>query len=98
MATQELISITRLCSLYEIEISFISHLKELGLIELTTIEEVSFVHKDYIDDVERMIRLHRDLKVNPEGIDVIFNLLHKVDRLHHELNTLKNRLKLYERD
>ena len=96
MATRELISITRLCSLYEIEVSFISHLKELGLIELITIEEVHFVHQDNIDDVERMIRLHRDLEVNPEGIDVIFNLLHKVDHLHQELNTLKNRLRLYE--
>lgn len=98
MATRELISITQLCSVYEIEVSFISHLKELGLIELTTVKQVEFVHQDYIDDVERMIRLHRDLEINPEGIDVIFNLLHKVDRLHNEVKSLQNRLRLYESD
>lgn len=96
MKTQDLISVTRLCSLYEIEVSFVSHLRELGLIQLTSIEESYFVHRDYIEDVERMIRLHRDLEVNPEGIDVIFNLLHKVDCLHNEVNALKNRLRLYE--
>lgn len=96
MKTQDLISVTRLCTLYEVEVSFISHLKELGLIQLTSVEEAYFVHRDYIEDVERMIRLHRDLEVNPEGIDVIFNLLRKVDRLHNELNTLKSRLQLYE--
>lgn len=96
MNTQDLISVTRLCSLYEIEVSFVSHLRELGLIQLTSIEEVYFVHRDYIEEVERMIRLHRDLEVNPEGIDVIFNLLRKVDRLHNEVNNLKNRLRLYE--
>jgi hypothetical protein len=98
MATQQLISIKRLCSLYEIEVSFISHLKELGLIEITTVEEVSFVYQDYIEDIERMIRLHRDLEVNPEGIDVIFNLLQKINRLYNETNALKNRLRLYESD
>ena len=98
MKTQDLISVTRLCSLYEVEVSFVSHLKELGLIQLTSVEETYFVHRDYIEDIERMIRLHRDLEVNPEGIDVIFNLLRKVDRLHNELNTLKSRLRLYEGD
>jgi phage terminase small subunit len=96
MKTQDLISVTRLCSLYEIEVSFVSHLRELGLIQLTSIEESYFVHRDYIEDVERMMRLHRDLDVNPEGIDVIFNLLHKVDHLHNEVNELRNRLRLYE--
>jgi hypothetical protein len=98
MTNKDLISLTRLCSLYEIEVSFVSHLEELGLLELTAIEEDFFIHRDRVEEAERMIRLHRDLQVNPEGIDVIFNLLHKVDRLHHELNDLRNRLRLYEKE
>ncbi len=43
-----------------------------------------------------MIRMHHDLEVNPEGIDVVFNLLQKIERLQKDLNTTKNRLRLYE--
>ncbi len=43
-----------------------------------------------------MIRIHHQLKVNTEGIDVVFNLLQKVDDLRNELNTVRNRLRLYE--
>lgn len=43
-----------------------------------------------------MIRIHQDLEVNPEGIDVIFNLLRKVDELKNELAAAKNKLRRYE--
>ncbi len=45
-----------------------------------------------------MIRLHHELNVNIEGIDVVFNLLEKEKELREELIALKNRLKLYEND
>ena len=45
-----------------------------------------------------MIRLHNELNVNIEGIDVVFNLLEKEKELREELNALKNKLKLYEND
>ena len=43
-----------------------------------------------------MIRIHRELNVNIEGIDVVFNLLNKVDVLQSEINAVRNRLRLYE--
>jgi hypothetical protein len=43
-----------------------------------------------------MIRMHQELDVNIEGIDVVFNLLQKIDGLQNELTALKNRLRLYE--
>ncbi|MES2629381.1 MAG: chaperone modulator CbpM [Bacteroidota bacterium] len=46
--------------------------------------------------VERMVNLHHELGVNSEGIDVIFNLLDRVERLQDELRTMRNRLGLYE--
>ena len=40
--------------------------------------------------------MHQELDVNIEGIDVVFNLLQKIDTLQKELTALKNRLNLYE--
>ncbi|MCW8980753.1 MAG: chaperone modulator CbpM [Altibacter sp.] len=96
MKKTEYITVQQLCASYEIETSFVSTLHEMGLVQLKQLEDTSCIPQEAVHDVERMIRLHRDLRVNPEGIDVIFNLLEKVEMMHEELNNLRNRLKLYE--
>ncbi|MFC2098469.1 chaperone modulator CbpM [Bacteroidota bacterium] len=95
---KNLIAITTLCSTYEIEFSFIDALHKTGLIQIVIIEQDHFIHQDQIRDLEKMIRLHHELNVNMEGIDVVFNLLQKEKELREELIALKNRLRLYEND
>ncbi len=96
MKTENLISIETFCYNYEIEFSFIHSLYDYGLVEITTIEEEEFLPKEKISDVEKMIRLHQDLGVNLEGIDVIYNLLNRVQNMQEEINSLKNRINFYE--
>ncbi|MFT4849999.1 MAG: hypothetical protein ACI83B_002548 [Sediminicola sp.] len=98
MNKKPLISTLTLCSYYNIEISFLDALNKMGLIEIEIIEQKEFIHQDQITDLERVIRLHNELNVNLEGIDVVFNLLDKERKLRNELNALKNRLRLYEND
>ena len=98
MNKKPLISTLTLCSQYNIEISFVDALNKMGLIEIEIIEQKQFIHQDQISDLERIIRLHNELNVNLEGIDVVFNLLEKERKLRNELNALKNRLRLYESD
>ncbi|MRT92238.1 chaperone modulator CbpM [Ancylomarina sp. 16SWW S1-10-2] len=93
-----LIAITTLCSHYEIEFSFIDALRKTGLIQIVIIEQDQFIDQDQISELEKMIRLHNELNVNIEGIDVIFNLLEKEKELREELSALKNRLRLFEED
>lgn len=98
MTQQQLISIKTICLHYNIEISFIDALTQIGLIEFEIIEQNQYIHQDQISNLEKIIRLHNELNVNIEGIDIVFNLLEKERELQHELNTLKNRLRLYEND
>ncbi len=98
MTEKFLISTQTLCSHYSIEIPFINALDEMGLIKIKIIDQKQFIHQDQISDLEKIIRLHNELKVNLEGIDIVFNLLEKERRLRNELNALKNRLRLYEND
>ena len=95
---KNLIAITTLCSTYEIESSFFDALHKTGLIQIVIIEQDNFIHLDQIGDLEKMIRLHHELNVNIEGIDVVFNLLEKEKELREELIALKNRLRLYENE
>ena len=93
---KDFVAIPTLCSHYEIEVSFIDALHQTGLIQLEVIEEQDCVHHDQIRDLEKMIRIHQDLNVNIEGIDVVFNLLEKQRQLREEVTQLKNKLKRYE--
>jgi len=96
MTEEHFISITTICRQYEIDFTFVDSLKRMGLIQVEIIEEDPCIHADHIGDLEKIIRLHQDLNVNLEGIDVVFHLLEKERALRNELNTLKNRLRIYE--
>ncbi len=96
MSTKELIPIEQFCKIYEIEFSFIHSLNEFGLIEITYIDKAKFIEIEKIQEVEKMIRLHNDLGVNFEGIDIIFNLIQKIDSLQNRLNSIQNQLNIYE--
>jgi hypothetical protein len=96
MNTENFILIPTLCSHYKVELAFFIHLNEMGLIEIQTIEQNQYIHQDSIYEIEKMIRMHHELDVNIEGIDVVLNLLQKIDALKTELNLVRNRLRLYE--
>lgn len=98
MDTEKYIPVLHLCDLYQIEISFFKELNEEGLIELVSKQNSMYVHEEKLYKVERIIRIHRELNVNIEGIDVVLNLLEKVDTLQNEVYSMQSRLRLYEDD
>lgn len=98
MKEQQLIPTDTLCSHYNIEITFVDTLHQMGLIQIEVVEQKHFIHHDQISVLEKIIRLHQELHLNLEGIDVVFNLLEKEKELRNELIVLKNRLRLYEDD
>ena len=98
MKEQYLIPTQTLCSQYNIENSFFDALNQMGLIQIEIRKNTQFIHQDQIGALEKIIRLHHELNVNLEGIDVVFNLLEKEKKLRDELNAIKNRLRLYEND
>jgi len=93
MSTQELIPATDFCISHNIDITFIRSLHDYGLIEVTTIEQSSFVHTEQLPQLEQFIRLHYDLDINLAGIDAISNLLQRVEQMQNEIRMLKNRLR-----
>ena len=96
MNTKDLIPIKQFCKIYEIEFSFISSLNEFGLIELIYIDKDEFIELEKIQNIERIIRLHNELGVNLEGIDIITNLIEKIDTLQKRLHSVQNQLDIYE--
>ena len=96
MKKEKLILINKLCTHYQVEMSLFTDLHDFGIIEIITIENSYFIHEDKISKVEKVVRMRKDLNINLEGIDTVLNLLDKINDLKIELNSVKNRLQLYE--
>ena len=98
MIVREFIPTETLCIHYNIEISFIDALTNVGLIEIIIIEQNRCIHQDQIGNLEKIIRLHNELNLTIEAIDIVFNLLEKEQELQNEIIGLKNRLRRYENE
>jgi len=90
------ITVKQFCTAYKIPQSFIDSLSSFELIELIEIENSKHVHINDIQNIEKMIRLHYDLHVNFEGLDVINHLTSQINSLQKELIDLQNKLEFYK--
>jgi len=96
MQEENLIPANEFCLHHNIEINFIYSLQEFGLLEVISTEETVFIPENQLTELEKMVRLHYDLNINMEGIDVIRHLLERIEAAQHELNELKNELRIYK--
>lgn len=95
---KEVILVKEFCSSHQVEISFIQSLEENGLIETITIDQSLCIYSNEIPKLERIVRLHRELNINPEGIDVINEMLKRMEEMQQQMNEMKNRLEFYTRE
>jgi hypothetical protein len=93
---ENLIPVDVICANHNIEISFLRSLEETEMIEITTIEKNAYIQESQLHDLERIVHLYFDLDINLEGIDTIKHLLYRLNDMHNEIISLKNRLRLYE--
>ncbi|MEO8534808.1 MAG: chaperone modulator CbpM [Flavobacterium sp.] len=96
MNSENLIQIKQFCVYHEIENTFITELNNYGLVEIIIQEEDEYLHTNQLPAIEKMIRMHYDLKINFEGIDAIAHLLNKIETLQQNLTATQNKLRLFE--
>jgi hypothetical protein len=94
----EMISLNEFCAGHEVEISFVQSLEDHGLVEIVIINQTLCVHANDLPKLERIVRLHHELNINPEGIDVIDHLLNRMKEMEHEITALRNQLHFFEKE
>jgi hypothetical protein len=72
-------------------------LNDMGLIQIETINEAAFIAEATLSDLDKIVRLHTELNLNWEAIDVVFNLLHQVDDLQLALKSVRQKLDMYQK-
>jgi chaperone modulatory protein CbpM len=96
MSSEELISAREFCSYYHVELSFIHNLHESGLIGMILQDGAAFLPTGELPVLEKFVRWHYELAINPEGIEALSHVLQRVERLLEENRALRNRLRRYE--
>jgi len=88
------ISVNRLCNEYSLDVYFFEYLYNQGIIQLVVWENLEYIELEVLDKVEKLIRIHQDLEVPVNSLDVVINLLEKIETLQKEVNTIRNNSEL----
>ncbi len=96
MEKDQLIATDQFCTYYNVSGSFVESLLDLGLVETVRVQEVQYLHVTHLHEIERMVRLHDDLEINPQGIEAVHLLLKRIGYMQDEILRLRNRLRFYE--
>lgn len=96
MELQELIIVDLYCKECQIEITLIEELADFGLINLIQEDGARYIHSNELPHLQRVIQFHNDLNINKEGIEVILNLLDRLNQQNQDIRYLQEKLKLYE--
>ena len=96
MQPSHLIPVREFCVHHHIEITFIQLLAQQGLVETVAIEQAIYVEPEQLPRLEKFVRLHQDLAIHTDDLDVVNDLLDRLEGLQHEVTRLQNRLIFYE--
>ena len=96
MEPQELIIVEVFCRECNIEFTLLEELEDFGLITMHEDNGLKYIHSDHLPKVEKVIRFYNDLSINKEGIEVVMDLLERLNQQNLELKYLQDKLRLYE--
>ena len=69
---------------------------EVELIEILEVERQPVIRHSELDRLERLVRLHRDLEISPQGLLAVDHLLERMEQLQEEVLELRRRLGRWE--
>lgn len=96
MSHEDMIPLHTFCVHYQVEDTFIRRLADYGLVETRVVRDAEYILGDAVGRAEKLVRLHHELHIHPEDLDVVSELLDKLEAAREELRMLTARLRSYE--
>ena len=88
----ERISREELVKIYNVEITFFNELVDSGLLNIHTDDEIHYLMYEDLPTFERFTNWHYDLEINLPGLEVIHDMLSKMEDLKRKNRDLMNKL------
>lgn len=86
------ISREELVKIYNIEITFFDELVDYGLLHIQIENNIQYLMYEDLPDLEKFANWHYDLEINLPGLEVVHNMLKKLDALNRRNRELMNKL------
>ena len=83
------ITIKELAEFHELDEGYIMEFIHYGIIPAQEKKTILQVHLDDVEELERAIRLNKDLEVNMQGIEIICRLRNRLVELQKQLLLLE---------
>ena len=88
----EKISREELVKIYNIEVTFFDELVDSGLLNVEMENEIRYLMYEDLPSFERFTNWHYDLEINLPGLEVIHEMLRKMEDLKQKNRELMNKL------
>jgi len=95
MNSKTFISIKTFCTAHQVEESFVRILHEYDVLAIQEQDKEQVVPVEELPTLEKMVRLNKELDINPEGLQAIHRLLQQIQGLQEEVDILKRKLDLF---
>lgn len=96
MKTSTYIYIEDFCAHHNIEITLVHQLVEFEVLTLERANNQEIIAVKELPKLEKMVRLHQELEINPQGLQAISHLLEQVENLQRENIILRRKLNVFE--
>ncbi|RYC50068.1 chaperone modulator CbpM [Flagellimonas olearia] len=96
MKQENYISVKTFCQHHGVKESFVYSMYEFELLQIDDSTEEALLSMDELPILEKMVRLHKELDINPEGVQAVYHLLQQVEGLQEEVAALKRKLDRFD--
>ncbi|MDC6389595.1 chaperone modulator CbpM [Maribacter sp. PR1] len=96
MKNSTFIYIEEFCTIHNIETSLVHQLVEFEILTLKKTDNKEVIELEELPKLEKMVRLHQELEINPQGLQAIHHLLEQVNKLQEEILALRRKLNRFE--
>jgi hypothetical protein len=83
------------CNSHNIQIELIDSLSEIGFIQIHQFENQNYISLESLPVLEKAIRLNQELSLEINELEVVLDLLNKIENLQEENKMLKLKLAMY---
>ena len=91
-----LIPVEHFCISHQIEIQWIKSLEDFGLVKIVTKKDLLYIPENELKKLERILVFNRELDINLEGIEAIFQLLSRLEKVQERVLLLENQLQKFK--
>lgn len=91
------ILVSEFCRHHHLETGFIEQLQAYGMIEISRQSEGDALSTEDLSQLEKMVRLHQELNIHPEDLDVVADLISRLEAMQTEMEQIKAQLKSFEK-